>query len=190
MKKSIIYGVITLLWIIVCLVLYLLGLIDWIGIIVSFAFAVPPIFVDLLTSKEESKRKQQLEHVGNLYRFLKYLDDLTADNIKVNMARQRSGAVNVMGLIDLEKTIHATIADPTTKAYYQNSVSIVFGKRQCEELYLKIEKDRQGFENLLAQRVLDLCPSENECDFYKLSLSDDLKKRLLLKRHKEIKENK
>ena len=60
-KKMIIYGVILLLWLVACVVLYVLKLIDWIGVAVSFIFAVPPIFVDLYSNKEESKRKQQLE---------------------------------------------------------------------------------------------------------------------------------
>ena len=45
-KKMIIYGVILLLWLVACVVLYILKLIDWIGVAVSFIFAVPPIFVD------------------------------------------------------------------------------------------------------------------------------------------------
>ena len=75
-KKMIIYGVILLLWLVACVVLYVLKLIDWIGVAVSFIFAVPPIFVDLYSTKEESKRKQQLEQIGQLYKFLKYLDDM------------------------------------------------------------------------------------------------------------------
>ena len=96
----IIYGVILLLWLVACVVLYVLKLIDWIGVAVSFIFAVPPIFVDLYSTKEESKRKQQLEQIGQLYKFLKYLDDMNVENIRVNMLRQRAGAVNTMGLID------------------------------------------------------------------------------------------
>lgn len=184
----IIYGVILLLWLVACVVLYVLKLIDWIGVAVSFIFAVPPIFVDLYSTKEESKRKQQLEQIGQLYKFLKYLDDMNVENIRVNMLRQRAGAVNTMGLIDLNASIHKTFVDPTTKAYYIKSIAIVFGKKQCEELYLRMEKDRQGFEKVLEQKVLDLNPTENECDFYKLLLSRDLKKQLFLKRHSEIKE--
>lgn len=184
----IIYGVILLLWLVACVVLYVLKLIDWIGVAVSFIFAVPPIFVDLYSTKEESKRKQQLEQIGQLYKFLKYLDDMNVENIRVNMLRQRAGAVNTMGLIDLNASIHKTFVDPTTKAYYIKSIAIVFGKKQCEELYLRMEKDRQGFEKVLEQKVLDLNPTENECDFYKLLLSCDLKKQLFLKRHSEIKE--
>ena len=187
-KKMIIYGVILLLWLVACVVLYVLKLIDWIGVAVSFIFAVPPIFVDLYSTKEESKRKQQLEQIGQLYMFLKYLDDMNVENIRVNMLRQRAGAVNTMGLIDLNASIHKTFVDPTTKAYYIKSIAIVFGKKQCEELYLRMEKDRQGFEKVLEQKVLDLNPTENECDFYKLLLSRDLKKQLFLKRHSEIKE--
>ena len=187
-KKMIIYGVILLLWLVACVVLYVLKLIDWIGVAVSFIFAVPPIFVDLYSTKEESKRKQQLEQIGQLYKFLKYLDDMNVENISVNMLRQRAGAVNTMGLIDLNASIHKTFVDPTTKAYYIKSVAIVFGKKQCEELYLRMEKDRQGFEKVLEQKVLDLNPTENECDFYKLLLSSDLKKQLFLKQHSEIKE--
>ena len=97
----IIYGVILLLWLVACVVLYVLKLIDWIGVAVSFIFAVPPIFVDLYSTKEESKRKQQLEQIGQLYKFLKYLDDMNVENIRVNMLRQRAGAVNTIGLIDL-----------------------------------------------------------------------------------------
>lgn len=187
-KKMIIYGVILLLWLVACVVLYVLKLIDWIGVAVSFIFAVPPIFVDLYSTKEESKRKQQLEQIGQLYKFLKYLDDMNVENIRVNMLRQRAGAVNTMGLIDLNASIHKTFVDPTTKAYYIKSIAIVFGKKQCEELYLRMEKDRQGFEKVLEQKVLDLNPTENGCDFYKLLLSSDLKKQLFLKRHSEIKE--
>lgn len=187
-KKMIIYGVILLLWLVACVVLYVLKLIDWIGVAVSFIFAVPPIFVDLYSTKEESKRKQQLEQIGQLYKFLKYLDDMNVGNIRVNMLRQRAGAVNTMGLIDLNASIHKTFVDPTTKAYYIKSIAIVFGKKQCEELYLRMEKDRQGFEKALEQKVLDLNPTENECDFYKLLLSSDLKKQLFSKRHSEIKE--
>ena len=187
-KKMIIYGVILLLWLVACVVLYVLKLIDWIGVAVSFIFAVPPIFVDLYSTKEESKRKQQLEQIGQLYKFLKYLDDMNVENIRVNMLRQRAGAVNTMGLIDLNASIHKTFVDPTTKAYCIKSIAIVFGKKQCEELYLRMEKDRQGFEKVLEQKVLDLNPTENECDFYKLLLSSDLKKQLFLKRHSEIKE--
>ena len=187
-KKMIIYGVILLLWLVACVVLYVLKLIDWIGVAVSFIFAVPPIFVDLYSTKEESKRKQQLEQIGQLYKFLKYLDDMNVENIRVNMLRQRAGAVNTMGLIDLNASIHKAFVDPTTKAYYIKSIAIVFGKKQCEELYLRMEKDRQGFEKVLEQKVLDLNPTENECDFYKLLLSSDLKKQLFLKRHSEIKE--
>lgn len=187
-KKMIIYGVILLLWLVACVVLYVLKLIDWIGVAVSFIFAVPPIFVDLYSTKEESKRKQQLEQIGQLYKFLKYLDDMNVENIRVNMLRQRAGAVNTMGLIDLNASIHKTFVDPTTKAYYIKSITIVFGKKQCEELYLRMEKDRQGFEKVLEQKVLDLNPTENECDFYKLLLSSDLKKQLFSKRHSEIKE--
>lgn len=187
-KKMIIYGVILLLWLVACVVLYVLKLIDWIGVAVSFIFAVPPIFVDLYSTKEESKRKQQLEQIGQLYKFLKYLDDMNVENIGVNMLRQRAGAVNTMGLIDLNASIHKTFVDPTTKAYYIKSIAIVFGKKQCEELYLRMEKDRQGFEKVLEQKVLDLNPTENECDFYKLLLSSDLKKQLFSKRHSEIKE--
>lgn len=187
-KKMIIYGVILLLWLVACVVLYVLKLIDWIGVAVSFIFAVPPIFVDLYSTKEESKRKQQLEQIGQLYKFLKYLDDMNVENIRVNMLRQRAGAVNTMGLIDLNASIHKTFVDPTTKAYYIKSIAIVFGKKQCEELYLRMEKDRQGFEKVLEQKMLDLNPTENECDFYKLLLSSDLKKQLFLKRHSEIKE--
>ena len=187
-KKMIIYGVILLLWLIACVVLYVLKLIDWIGVAVSFIFAVPPIFVDLYSTKEESKRKQQLEQIGQLYKFLKYLDDMNVENIRVNMLRQRAGAVNTMGLIDLNASIHKTFVDSTTKAYYIKSIAIVFGKKQCEELYLRMEKDRQGFEKVLEQKVLDLNPTENECNFYKLLLSSDLKKQLFLKRHSEIKE--
>ena len=187
-KKMIIYGVILLLWLVACVVLYVLKLIDWIGVAVSFIFAVPPIFVDLYSTKEESKRKQQLEQIGQLYKFLKYLDDMNVENIRVNMLRQRAGAVNTMGLIDLNASIHKTFVDPTTKAYYIKRIAIVFGKKQCEELYLRMEKDRQGFEKVLEQKVLDLNPTENECDFYKLLLSSDLKKQLFLKRHSEIKE--
>ena len=84
----IIYGVILLLWLVACVVLYVLKLIDWIGVAVSFIFAVPPIFVDLYSTKEESKRKQQLEQIGQLYKFLKYLDDMNVENIRVNMLRQ------------------------------------------------------------------------------------------------------
>lgn len=189
-KKMIIYGVILLLWLVACVVLYILKLIDWIGVAVSFIFAVPPIFVDLYSTKEESKRKQQLEQIGQLYKFLKYLDDMNVENIRVNMLRQRAGAVNTMGLIDLNASIHKTFVDPTTKAYYIKSIEIVFGKKQCEELYLRMEKDRQGFEKVLEQKVLDLNPTENECDFYKLLLSSDLKKQLFLKQHSEIKETK
>ena len=87
-KKMIIYGVILLLWLVACVVLYVLKLIDWIGVAVSFIFAVPPIFVDLYSTKEESKRKQQLEQIGQLYKFLKYLDDMNVENIRVNMLRQ------------------------------------------------------------------------------------------------------
>lgn len=184
----IIYGVILLLWLVACVVLYIFKLIDWIGIAVSFIFAVPPIFVDLYSTKEESKRKQQLEQIGQLYKFLKYLDDVNVDNIRVNMLRQRAGAVNTMGLIDLNASIHKTFVDPTTKVYYIKSIAIVFGKKQCEELYLKMENDRQGFEKVLEQKVLDLNPTENECDFYKVLLSSDLKKQLFLKQHSEIKE--
>ena len=187
-KKMIIYGVILLLWLVACVVLYVLKLIDWIGVAVSLIFAVPPIFVDLYSTKEESKRKQQLEQIGQLYKFLKYLDDMNKGNIRVNELRQRAGAVNTMGLIDLNASIHKTFVDPTTKAYYIKSIAIVFGKKQCEELYLRMEKDRQGFEKVLEQKVLDLNPTENECDFYKLLLSSDLKKQLFLKRHSEIKE--
>lgn len=187
-KKMIIYGVILLLWLVACVVLYILKLIDWIGVAVSFIFAVPPIFVDLYSTKEESKRKQQLEQIGQLYKFLKYLDDMNVENIRVNMLRQRAGAVNTIGLIDLNASINKTFVDPTTKAYYITSIAIVFGKKQCEELYLRMEKDRQGFEKVLEQKVLDLNPTENECDFYKLLLSSDLKKQLFLKRHSEIKE--
>ena len=187
-KKMIIYGVILLLWLVACVVLYVLKLIDWIGVAVSFIFAVPPIFVDLYSTKEESKRRQQLEQIGQLYKFLKYLDDMNVGNIRVNMLRQRAGAVNTMGLIDLNASIHKTFVDPTTKAYYIKSIAIVFGKKQCEELYLRMEKDRQGFEKALEQKVLDLNPTENECDFYKLLLSSDLKKQLFSKRHSEIKE--
>ena len=187
-KKMIIYGVLLLLWLVACVVLYVLKLIDWIGVAVSFIFAVPPIFVDLYSTKEESKRKQQLEQIGQLYKFLKYLDDMNVENIRVNMLRQRAGAVNTMGLIDLNASIHKTFVDSTTKAYYIKSIAIVFGKKQCEELYLRMEKDRQGFEKVLEQKVLDLNPTENECDFYKLLLSSDLKKQLFLKRHSEIKE--
>lgn len=187
-KKMIIYGDILLLWLVACVVLYVLKLIDWIGVAVSFIFAVPPIFVDLYSTKEESKRKQQLEQIGQLYKFLKYLDDMNVENIRVNMLRQRAGAVNTMGLIDLNASIHKTFVDSTTKAYYIKSIAIVFGKKQCEELYLRMEKDRQGFEKVLEQKVLDLNPTENECDFYKLLLSSDLKKQLFLKRHSEIKE--
>lgn len=187
-KKMIIYGVILLLWLVACVVLYIFKLIDWIGIAVSFIFAVPPIFVDLYSTKEESKRKQQLEQIGQLYKFLKYLDDVNVDNIRVNMLRQRAGAVNTMGLIDLNASIHKTFVDPTTKVYYIKSIAIVFGKKQCEELYLKMENDRQGFEKVLEQKVLDLNPTENECDFYKLLLSSNLKKQLFLKQHSEIKE--
>ena len=187
-KKMIIYGVILLLWLVACVVLYIFKLIDWIGIAVSFIFAVPPIFVDLYSTKEESKRKQQLEQIGQLYKFLKYLDDVNVDNIRVNMLRQRAGAVNTMGLIDLNASIHKTFVDPTTKVYYIKSIAIVFGKKQCEELYLKMENDRQGFEKVLEQKVLDLNPTENECDFYKVLLSSDLKKQLFLKQHSEIKE--
>ena len=111
-KKMIIYGVILLLWLV-------LKLIDWIGVAVSFIFAVPPIFVDLYSTKEESKRKQQLEQIGQLYKFLKYLDDMNVENIRVNMLRQRAGAVNTMGLIDLNASIHKTFVDPTTKAYFR-----------------------------------------------------------------------
>lgn len=187
-KKMIIYGVILLLWLVACVVLYVLKLIDWIGVAVSFIFAVPPIFVDLYSTKEESKRKQQLEQIGELYKFLKYLDDMNVENIRVNMLRQRAGSVNTMGLIDLNASIHKTFVDSTTKAYYIKSIAIVFGKKQCEELYLRMEKDRQGFEKVLEQKVLDLNPTENECDFYKLLLSNDLKKQLFLKQHSEIKE--
>ena len=77
----IIYGVILLLWLVACVVLYVLKLIDWIGVAVSFIFAVPPIFVDLYSTKEESKRKQQLEQIGQLYKFLKYLDDMNIGGI-------------------------------------------------------------------------------------------------------------
>lgn len=187
-KKMIIYGVLLLLWLVACVVLYVLKLIDWIGVAVSLIFAVPPIFVDLYSTKEESKRKQQLEQIGQLYKFLKYLDDMNVENIRVNMLRQRAGAVNAMGLIDLNASIHKTFADPTKKAYYIKSIATIFGKKQCEELYLRMEKDRQGFEKVLEQKVLDLNPTENECDFYKLLLSSDLKKQLFLKRHSEIKE--
>lgn len=68
-KKMIIYGVILLLWLVACVVLYVLKLIDWIGVAVSFIFAVPLIFVDLYSTKDESKRKQQLEQIGSSISF-------------------------------------------------------------------------------------------------------------------------
>lgn len=186
MKKIIVYALIFVIWIIACMVLYTYNLIDRIGIVVSFVFAIPPVAVDVISSKMEDRRKHQLKQIGVLYQFLQYLEKKILENKSLNIRRERAGIGEKP--IDLESAIHKEFADSGTQTRYKNSLRIVFGKKKCDVLYLKMEKDRQEFRKILEQKVLELKPTEEECQFYKIVLSDDLKIKLFSKQHKDIKE--
>lgn len=186
MKKTHVYGIIMAAWFAVCVILYVLKLIDWIGIMISFIFAIPPIIIDLVSTNADNKRKKKLEQVGVLHKFLKYLDDMTIDNMKVNNARQRSGAVVQMGLINIEGAIHSVFNDNKTKTYYEKSLSIAFSEKKCKELYKLMEIKREDFIKELNTLILTLNPNENEIKYYNLILTDNLKRELFLKQHKEI----
>lgn len=186
MKKVIVYAIIFVIWIIACTVLYIYKLIDRIGIVVSFVFAIPPVLVDVISRKMEDRRKHQLKQIGVLYQFLQYLEKKIIENKSLNIRRERAG-IGVQP-IDLEAAIHIEFADSGTQTRYKNSLNIVFGKKKCDVLYLKMEKDRQEFRKILEQKVLELKPTEEECQFYKIDLSDDLKIKLFTKQNKDIKE--
>ena len=121
-----------------------------------------------------------------MHKFLKYLEDMTIDNIKVNNARQRSGTMVQMGLIDIQEAIHSVFKDVKTKAYYEKSLSIVFSKKKSKELYKLMEYKREDFVKELNTLILKLNPSENEINYYNLILTNDIKRELFLKQHKEI----
>lgn len=188
MKKLIIYAIIFLVWLIVCHILYVFNLIDWIGIILSFIFAIPPALVDIISSKVHVRRQQQLEHIANLQKFLKQIDDMSVENYRVNEVRRKAGFVKNMGLIDITTEVHTVFQDPTSQACCKKSLNTVFGKKKSSDLYSKMENDRQAFKKVLDQKILQLNPTQNECDFYKLILSNDLKQQLFIKQHKELKE--
>ena len=97
------YIVIGLVWIIVCAILYFNGIIDWVGIMVSFIFTIPTIIMDIWLTKKEEVRKSKLESISKLIEILNYIDNMIIDSINVNQRRQRAGVISKMGLIDINE---------------------------------------------------------------------------------------
>ena len=182
-RKIKIYVAIFILWLITCGVLYYFDLINWIGIAVSFLFAIPPIIIDLVSSIKQEKRAKQLESIAKIQKFLKHLNDMQADIIRCNLENKRAG--HLERVCDIDKVIQEAINNTNNSTFYRKHLSVVFGKDRENELYLKMLKERDYINKVLNDKIILFNPNENECKYYNLVIDDSLGKELFFKQNQE-----
>ena len=162
------YIVIGLVWIIVCTILYFNRIIDWVGIMVSFIFAIPTIIMDIWLTKKEEVRKSKLESISKLVEILNYIDNMIIDSINVNQRRQRAGAISKMGLIDINEQKRNLFKNVEEEKQVKKYLKSLWGKDKIDEMLSILRGDQEKFSKLLSKESEKLKITDVEKTIYDL----------------------
>ena len=139
-KKLIIYGIITLLWIVICTILYYCCLINLTGIIISFVFAFPTMVYDIISTHSKNKRTNILKSINQLQVTIQSIENKKIDGsvIEINEAE--------------------------AKRYIQ----IIWDKEKTDKLLTLLKNDTDKFSDMLHEELSKMKPDEIEVKIYDL----------------------
>ena len=139
-KKLIIYGIITLLWIVICTILYYCCLINLTGIIISFVFAFPTMVYDIISTHSKNKRTNILKSINQLQVAIQSIENKKIDGsvIEINEAE--------------------------AKRYIQ----IIWDKEKTDKLLSLLKNDTDKFSDMLHEELRKMKPDEIEVKIYDL----------------------
>lgn len=139
-KKLIIYGIITLLWIVICTILYYCCLINLTGIIISFVFAFPTMVYDIISTHSKNKRTNILKSINQLQVAIQSIENKKIDGsvIEINEAE--------------------------AKRYIQ----IIWDKEKTDKLLTLLKNDTDKFSDMLHEELSKMKPDEIEVKIYDL----------------------
>ncbi len=178
--KGLVYGIILIVWLITCIILYKYNLIDFIGIIVSFVFAIPTIIYDLISTYLNKHRDNVLKALSNFCKLKKYINDVQIDCIKTNHLRIRGGLQNKMGLTDANDIILKQIDN--SKNFYLNNIKILFGKKNTTNKFKLLQSNTSEFFEFLKEKIIEVNPTDEEIKIYNLIIDDNIKKNVMDKK--------
>ena len=184
MKTKIwIYFSILVAWLITCILLFNLKLIDIVGIIVSFVFAIPTMIYDLIVTAKGIKRKKQLQAISKICNFEKYERDVIVDCVQVNNHRIRAGVLHTMGKADPNGIINQEL--DRSKNFYIDYLSNLFGKKEAENKFSELKNNKQNFYSDFQNKVIKINPTEDELRIFDIKLDDTIKRKLFIKQNKD-----
>lgn len=139
-KKLITYGIITLLWIVICTILYYCCLINLTGIIISFVFAFPTMVYDIISTHSKNKRTNILKSINQLQVAIQSIENKKIDGsvIEINEAE--------------------------AKMYIQ----IIWDKEKTDKLLTLLKNDTDKFSDMLHEELSRMKPDEIEVKIYDL----------------------
>ena len=139
-KKLIIYGIITLLWIVICTILYYCCLINLTGIIISFVFAFPTMVYEIISTHSKNKRTNILKSINQLQVAIQSIENKKIDGsvIEINEAE--------------------------AKRYIQ----IIWDKEKTDKLLTLLKNDTDKFSDMLHEELIKMKPDEIEVKIYDL----------------------
>lgn len=139
-KKTIIYGCITLIWIVLCTFLYCHCLIDLVGVVVSFAFAFPTIVYELISIFLSEKRANKLNSIKELQHIVQSIENKMIDGSTIK--------------VDEDEV--------------KKHIQIVCGKKNADESLALLKKDIGKFSDILYEKLKEMKPNETETKIYDL----------------------
>ncbi len=181
--KAWIYSSILIAWIITCVVLFKYELINMVGIIVSFIFAIPTMIYDFIVTLKATKRQKQLQALSKIYKLNVYIKNVYIETAKTNNARIRAGMIGKMGEEDPNKIINAQLDQ--SKKFYIEHFSNLFGKKEVENKFSQIKANRQQFFIDVQSIVLKINPSEEELRTFDINVDESTRRKLFMNQNKE-----
>lgn len=181
--KSWIYFSILVAWLSTCILLFCFGLLDIVGIIVSFVFAIPTMIYDLLVTAKGIKRKKQLQAISKICNFEKYERAVIADCAQVNNHRIRAGVIHTMGKADPNGIINQEL--DRSKNFYMDYLTNLFGKKEAENKFDELKNNKQNFFTDFQNEIIRINPTEDELRIFDINLDDTIKRKLFVKQNKD-----
>ena len=181
--KSWIYFSILVAWLVTCILLFCLKLIDFVGIIVSFIFAIPTMIYDFVVTFKATKRQKQLKALNKIYKLEDFIKNVIVETGKTNNARIRAGMITKMGEEDPSKIINDQLNQ--SKKFYIEHFSNLFGKKEAENKFFQIKNNRNQFFIELQSKILKINPSEEELRAFDIKIDNETRRKLFINQNKE-----
>lgn len=171
-KKSIVFLTIFIVWVVVCAILYKLKLLDLIGILISFAFAIPTMLYDYIVSMKTVKRNKKLKAIKTLTDVEKTFNAIHNDLGMVANRRIRAGYIRNYDEATYKQDVEKALLTNETLPIIKNAFSILCKKAEIENNIKLICDDNDKFVRFYIDELKKLKTIQEELNIFEINLSD------------------